>query len=86
MVATRLRDTAFKRVLSSVPLGTEMKIEGPFGNLRLHNDKSRAVVVFDRWDRHNHVLQYSFAGCQGEVAAPHIPLLREPTSRRCRVP
>jgi ferredoxin-NADP reductase len=45
MVATRLRDTAFKRVLRSVPLGTEVKIEGPFGNLRLHNDKSRAAVV-----------------------------------------
>jgi ferredoxin-NADP reductase len=45
MVATRLRDTAFKRVLRSVPSGTEVKIEGPFGNLRLHNAKSRAAVV-----------------------------------------
>jgi ferredoxin-NADP reductase len=45
MVATRLRDTAFKRVLRSVPLGTEVEIEGPFGNLKLHNDKSRAAVV-----------------------------------------
>src|SRR5437016_7962521 len=45
MVATRLRDTAFKRVLRSIPLGAEVKIEGPFGNLRLHNDKLRAAVV-----------------------------------------
>ena len=45
MVATRLRDTAFKRVLRSVPLGTQVRIEGPFGNLKLHNDKSRAAVV-----------------------------------------
>jgi ferredoxin-NADP reductase len=45
MVATRLRDTAFKRALRTAPLGTEVKIEGPFGNLRLHNDKSRAAVV-----------------------------------------
>ena len=45
MVATRLRDTAFKRVLRGVPLGTEVKIEGPFGNLKLHNDKSRTAVV-----------------------------------------
>jgi ferredoxin-NADP reductase len=45
MVATRLRETAFKRVLSEVPLGTEVKIEGPFGNLRLHNDQSRAAVI-----------------------------------------
>src|SRR5579864_4688194 len=45
MVATRLRDTAFKRVLKNFPLDAEVRIEGPFGNLRLHNDKSRAAVV-----------------------------------------
>jgi ferredoxin-NADP reductase len=45
MVATRLRDTAFKRVLRSLPLGTEVRAEGPFGDLKLHNDKSRAAVV-----------------------------------------
>lgn len=38
MVTTRLRDTAFKRVLKIMPLGSQVKIEGPFGNLRLHND------------------------------------------------
>src|SRR6478752_6251362 len=45
MVATRLLDTAFKRVLKNFPLDAEVRIEGPFGNLRLHNDKSRAAVV-----------------------------------------
>jgi ferredoxin-NADP reductase len=45
MVATRLRDTAFKRVLRNLPLGTEVRVEGPFGHLGLHNDKSRAAVV-----------------------------------------
>jgi ferredoxin-NADP reductase len=45
MVATRLRDTAFKRVLQKFPLDAEVRIEGPFGNLRLHNDKSRTAVV-----------------------------------------
>ncbi len=45
MVASRMRDTAFKRVLRHLAPGTEVKIEGPFGNLRLHNDKSRAAVV-----------------------------------------
>jgi ferredoxin-NADP reductase len=43
-VTTRLRDTAFKRVLKNMPVGTEVKIEGPFGNLRLHNDVKRAAV------------------------------------------
>jgi len=44
MVATRLRDTAFKRVLANIALGSEVRIEGPFGDLRLHNDRSRAAV------------------------------------------
>jgi len=44
MVTTRLRDTAFKRVLKTMPLGTEVKIEGPFGDLRLHNSAKRAAV------------------------------------------
>lgn len=45
LVATRLRESAFKRVLSHVPGGTRVKIDGPFGDLRLHNDTSRAAVM-----------------------------------------
>jgi len=45
MVATRLRDTAFKRVLKTMPLGTAVKIEGPSGNLTLHNTAKRAAVL-----------------------------------------
>ena len=44
MIATRMRDTAFKRVLSTMPLGIEVKMEGPFGNLILHNNTARAAV------------------------------------------
>ncbi len=44
MVATRLRDTAFKRELARMALGTEVKIEGPGGNLTLHNNASRAAI------------------------------------------
>ena len=44
MIATRLRNTAFKRVLKLLPLGTEVKIEGPFGNLILHNNPARPAV------------------------------------------
>jgi ferredoxin-NADP reductase len=42
---TRVRDTAFKRVLKRMPLGTEVKAEGPFGNLTLHNDSRRPAVL-----------------------------------------
>jgi ferredoxin-NADP reductase len=45
MIATRLRDTAFKRVLKTLPLGTEVKIEGPFGDLRLRRNEVQPAVV-----------------------------------------
>jgi ferredoxin-NADP reductase len=45
MVATRMRDTAFKQVLKHLPLGSEVKMEGPSGDLKLHHDESRAAVV-----------------------------------------
>lgn len=44
MVATRMRDTAFKRELAKVPLNTELKIAGPGGDLTLHNDPARTAV------------------------------------------
>jgi ferredoxin-NADP reductase len=44
MVATRMRDTAFKRVLGTMPFGTAVKIEGPSGDLILQNDSTRAAV------------------------------------------
>lgn len=46
MVATRLRDTAFKRVLMKMPLGAPVKIAGPSGDLTLdHNVKRPAVFL-----------------------------------------
>src|SRR5713226_3377164 len=44
MFATRLRNTAFKRVLRTMPLGSKVKIEGPFGDLKLHNNATRPAV------------------------------------------
>jgi len=44
MVATRMRDTAFKRVLRAMPFGTAVKIEGPSGDLILQDDIARSAV------------------------------------------
>src|ERR1035437_6393033 len=44
MVATRMRDTAFKRVLETMPLGSAVKLDGPSGDLTLHNDVKRTAV------------------------------------------
>ncbi|MCI0417201.1 FAD-dependent oxidoreductase [bacterium] len=35
MIATRIRDTAFKRNLKVMPINKEVKLQGPFGNLTL---------------------------------------------------
>jgi ferredoxin-NADP reductase len=42
--ATRLRDTAFKRVLKNMPAGRELNLDGPFGSFTLHRDGSRPAV------------------------------------------
>lgn len=44
MFATRMRDTAFKRVLKTMSLGTEITLAGPFGSFTLHSDSSRPGV------------------------------------------
>src|SRR2546429_1635448 len=44
MVATRMRDSAFKRVLKSAAAGTPVRIEGPNGLMVLHEDAARPAV------------------------------------------
>jgi ferredoxin-NADP reductase len=44
MVATRMRDTAFKRVLRTMPIGAPVRIEGPSGDLILQNDFTRTAA------------------------------------------
>ena len=43
-VATRMRDTAFKRVLKNLPIGSEVKIAGPDGSFYLHKDAYKPAV------------------------------------------
>jgi ferredoxin-NADP reductase len=43
-LATRLRDTAFKRTLQELPVGTEVEVEPPKGNFVLPEDPSRPLV------------------------------------------
>lgn len=43
-IATRMRDTAFKRVLGSMAPGTEVSVDGPFGSFMLHENVARPAV------------------------------------------
>jgi ferredoxin-NADP reductase len=83
MVATRLRDTAFKRVLKTLPLGTAVRIKGPFGDLRLHHNVARPAVVRHR---DHAVSEHPPASRARETAPAHSLFLRESTARRCPVP
>ena len=44
MFATRMRDTAMKNSLKKIPLGTEIEVDGPWGDLKLHTRATRPGV------------------------------------------
>lgn len=44
IAATRMRDTAFKRVLKNLPIGTKVKLDAPYGDFRLHKTESMPAV------------------------------------------
>jgi ferredoxin-NADP reductase len=44
VIATRMRDSAYKKVLKSLAPGARVRLDGPFGSLTLHNKRSRAAV------------------------------------------
>ncbi len=43
-IATRMRDSTFKRALKALPIGSPAKLEGPFGSLTLHSNRARPAV------------------------------------------
>lgn len=44
VVATRMRESAFKRVFAALPPGSELKLEGPMGSFTLHQNPAKAAV------------------------------------------
>jgi len=45
VVATRMRDSAFKNALARLPVGAPAQVEGPFGSLTLPSKPGRAAVL-----------------------------------------
>lgn len=43
-IATRMRDSQFKRVLAALPVGARVQLEGPFGSFTLDEDRNRPAV------------------------------------------
>lgn len=44
LVTTRIRNTVFKQAISSLPIGSPVRIEGPMGSFSLHNNTARQAV------------------------------------------
>ena len=44
VIATRMRDTAYKRVLKELPLGTEVELDAPYGDFTLHKTETTPAV------------------------------------------
>lgn len=44
VVATRMRNTAFKRFLRTAPIGTSINIDGPSGSFTLHNNTAKPGI------------------------------------------
>ncbi len=44
MFTTRMRDTAFKRVLKSLAIGSEILLAGPMGSFTLHNNSKKPGI------------------------------------------
>jgi ferredoxin-NADP reductase len=45
VVATRMRDTAFKRVLGAMAIGSEVQVDGPGGSFTLHHNSAKPAVL-----------------------------------------
>ena len=45
VIATRMRDSAYKRALKSMTVGSPVAIDGPSGSLGLHKDPARAAIL-----------------------------------------
>lgn len=67
-IATRMRDTAFKRVLGALDPGAALKLRGPMGKFTLPDDESQPVVLL--------------AG--GIGITPFMSMLREEERRRSK--
>jgi ferredoxin-NADP reductase len=44
VVTTRMRNTVFKQAISSLPIGSRARIEGPMGSFNLHKNTARPAV------------------------------------------
>ena len=80
MIATRMRNSTFKRVLKSMPLGTAVKIDGPSGSLTLHKNSSKARCLLGGRHRDHTIFEYFATSCTRRASPSALPLVFQPTA------
>ena len=86
MVTTRIRNTAFKRVLKTLPIGTTVRIDGPFGDLTLPHNTGRALVFLAGGIGITPFRSMLIWAARREAATSYFPLLFKPAAGGCSVP
>ena len=78
MATTRLRDTAFKRVLRDLPIGTELLLDAPYGSFTLHHNAARPAVFLAGGIGITPVRSISLQAAHEGHRPPYHRLLRQP--------
>jgi len=85
VVTTRMRNTVFKRALSILPIGSGVKIEGPMGSFRLHNNTARPAVFLAGGIGHRAIPQHALLRSRREASPSYCSVLCESLPGGCRV-
>lgn len=82
MVATRMRDTAFKRMLRAMLPDAAIRIDGPFADLTLHNNMTRTAVWGKDWMKDKAVSAQDYVMDQGKEFHDRFKEVAEVIGRR----
>ena len=85
VVTTRMRNTVFKRTISTLPIGSRAKVEGPMGSFTLHNNTSRPAVFLAGGIGIALFLSMLSYATEEKLRHPSCSVLREPLPGGCRV-
>ena len=86
MFATRMRDTAFKRSLKKMPLGTAVKTDAAIGSFTLHKNSAKPAVFLAGGIGITPVFQHRTAGRPRPRAPQVVSLLFQSAARGRALP
>lgn len=85
MMATRMRDTAFKRVLKKMEIGSELSLDAPYGSFTLHSDVRIPAAFLSGGHRHHSRSEHYPPSYPRQDGPPDLPLRFKSNTRGFRV-